>query len=51
MVFDESRYAKPWWFVSGVKSWHAMALVELLARATISFIVGRLTSSPISPRR
>jgi hypothetical protein len=27
-VFDESRYAKPWWFVSGVKSWHAAALVE-----------------------
>lgn len=27
-AFDESRYAKPWWFVSGVRSWHAMALVE-----------------------
>jgi hypothetical protein len=27
-AFDESRYAKPWWFVSGVKSWHATALVE-----------------------
>jgi hypothetical protein len=27
-VFDESRYATPWWFVSGVRSWHAAALVE-----------------------
>lgn len=27
-AFDESRQAKPWWFVSGVRSWHAMALVE-----------------------
>jgi hypothetical protein len=27
-AFDESRYAKPWWFVSGVRSWHAAALVE-----------------------
>jgi hypothetical protein len=27
-AFDENRYAKPWWFVSGVRSWHAMALVE-----------------------
>jgi hypothetical protein len=26
--FDESRYARPWWFVSGVRSWHAIALVE-----------------------
>jgi hypothetical protein len=27
-AFDESRQAKPWWFVSGVRAWHAMALVE-----------------------
>jgi len=27
-AFDDSRYAKPWWFVSGVRSWHAAALVE-----------------------
>ncbi len=27
-AFDESRYAKPWWFVSGVRSWHALAIVE-----------------------
>ena len=27
-VFDEWRYATPWWFVSGVRSWHAAALVE-----------------------
>lgn len=27
-AFDEIRYAKPWWFVSGVRSWHAAALVE-----------------------
>ena len=27
-AFDGRRYARPWWFVSGLKSWHAMALVE-----------------------
>jgi hypothetical protein len=27
-TFDERRYAEPWWFVSGVRAWHAMALVE-----------------------
>jgi hypothetical protein len=27
-AFDEGRYATPWWFVSGVRSWHAAALVE-----------------------
>src|SRR5437868_6932831 len=27
-VVDEGRYAKPWWCVSGVRSWHAAALVE-----------------------
>jgi len=27
-AFDESKYAEPWWFVSGLRSWHAMALVE-----------------------
>ncbi len=26
--FDPARYAMPWWFVSGVTSWHATALVE-----------------------
>jgi hypothetical protein len=26
--FDERRYAEPWWFVSGVRAWHAIALVE-----------------------
>jgi hypothetical protein len=27
-VFDERRYAESWWFVSGVRAWHALALVE-----------------------
>lgn len=27
-AFDERRYAEPWWFVSGVRAWHALALVE-----------------------
>ncbi|WJK37250.1 hypothetical protein [Solwaraspora sp. WMMA2065] len=27
-AFDQNRYAKPWWFVSGLKSWHATAIVE-----------------------
>lgn len=27
-AFDERRYAEPWWFVSGVRAWHAIALVE-----------------------
>lgn len=27
-AFDELRYAEPWWFVSGVRAWHAIALVE-----------------------
>jgi hypothetical protein len=27
-AFEESRYAVPWWFVSGVRAWHATALVE-----------------------
>lgn len=27
-VFDERRYAEPWWFVSGIRAWHAIALVE-----------------------
>jgi hypothetical protein len=27
-AFDEGRYAEPWWFVSGVRAWHAIALVE-----------------------
>lgn len=26
--FGQDRYANPWWFVSGVTSWHAAALVE-----------------------
>jgi hypothetical protein len=27
-TFEERRYAEPWWFVSGVRAWHATALVE-----------------------
>lgn len=27
-AFEDDRQAKPWWFVSGVSSWHAAALVE-----------------------
>lgn len=27
-TLDERRYAEPWWFVSGVRAWHALALVE-----------------------
>jgi hypothetical protein len=27
-AFDQRRYAEPWWFVSGVRAWHAIALVE-----------------------
>ena len=27
-AFEERRYAQPWWFVSGVRAWHAIALVE-----------------------
>jgi hypothetical protein len=27
-TMDERRYAEPWWFVSGVRAWHATALVE-----------------------
>lgn len=27
-AFDDSRYAEPWWFVSGVRAWHPAALVE-----------------------
>lgn len=27
-AFDEDRYAEPWWFVSGLRSWHALAMVE-----------------------
>lgn len=27
-ALDERRYAEPWWFVSGVRAWHAIALVE-----------------------
>jgi len=27
-AFEQERYARPWWFVSGVRSWHALALVE-----------------------
>jgi hypothetical protein len=27
-AFEEQRTAKPWWFVSGLKSWEATAMVE-----------------------
>ena len=27
-VHDEDRYAEPWWFVAGVRSWHALAIQE-----------------------
>jgi len=27
-VYDEDRYAEPWWFVAGVRSWHALAIQE-----------------------
>jgi hypothetical protein len=27
-AFEQTRYAEPWWFVSGVRAWHAIALVE-----------------------
>jgi hypothetical protein len=27
-AFDERRYAEPWWFVSGVRAWEAIAMVE-----------------------
>ncbi|HWG99253.1 MAG TPA: hypothetical protein VNV66_08020 [Pilimelia sp.] len=27
-AFEEARQARPWWFVSDVRSWHAAALVE-----------------------
>lgn len=27
-VLDDGRYAQPWWFVSGVRAWHPIALVE-----------------------
>jgi hypothetical protein len=27
-AFEEERTARPWWFVSGLKSWEATAMVE-----------------------
>ena len=27
-AFADSRYATPWWFVAGVRSWQPLALVE-----------------------
>lgn len=27
-AFTDDRYAQPWWFVSGLVSWHATALVQ-----------------------